>query len=526
MSEKARHRLFNFNDTFEGDKVPRWTKTVYPLTGIGRDAAYTLVNLFFMTYIQYAADLGDHYSLKMGVIAVIMFFCLLWDGLDDPMIGSLIENTHWKWGKYKPWIFIGALTNSVCLALMFTLRPTGWWFVGLFGIFYLVWEITFTFNDIGYWSMLPSLSSDEKERTDLTTLVSVAASIGAFAAGGLIPQLVAGNAVFMYNMCAIVIAGIFFLSQMILVFTCKEHARNQVAEAKQEHAGIGEVWKVLKKDNQVMWMALIILVYYLASALLNAFGMNYFYFSFDYSSGGTFMFEFTVVYALGTIISQALFPLLTKIFKTRNRMMIASFITTCIGYGLFFFVGKVGTLTIFPVNIYVLSAIGLLIFIGQGVFYLCLLMMMANTIEYHEWKTGNRKEAVINSLRPLVAKFSSAVQQGIVYVFLFASGIYAVSKQISDLEVSDLTGEERTEAANNLIAAYQSSAAGGYGMTILKVGMCVLPLILFALAYIAYRKFYTIDEKKYALMREEIKAGRVGANNPHFDANGKEITAK
>jgi len=522
MTEKKRHRLFNFNDTFSGDKIPKWTKWVYPGVGIGRDASFTLVNLFFMAYIQYAADLGDNYGLKMGVIAIIMFFCLLWDGIDDPMIGSLIENTHWKWGKYKPWIFIGALTNSIVLALMFTLRPSGWWFVALFGVFYLIWEITFTFNDIAYWSMLPSLSSEEKERTQLTTLVSVFASVGAFAAGGLVPILVAGNAVKMYNLIAIVIAIIFFLSQMILVFTCKEHERDLPAEAKQEHAGILEMFRVMLKNHQVFWMSMIILIYSLGSALLNAFGLNYFYFSFGYTTGGSLMFTFTVVYAIGTIISQAIYPLFNKFLK-RNQLITLSFISICIGYLLFFLVGKVGPYTIIPVNIFILCAIGVFIFVGQGVFYLTLLLMMTNTIEYNEWKNGSRMESVIYALRPLVVKVSSAIQQGIVYLFLLASGIYAISSQISQLEIAKGLDPSINVTVQADAWIQEFTDTGTMGMTVLKIGMCIVPLALFTLALVFIKKFYTIDEKKYELMREDIKAGRTGTSNPHFDSKGKEI---
>ncbi len=511
------------NKTFSGDKVPTWTKWVYPGVGIGRDSAYTMVNLFFMTYIQYAIDLGDNYALKMGVIAVIMIFCLLWDGIDDPMIGSLIENTHFKWGKYKPWIFIGALTNSICLALMFTLRPSGWAFVALFGVFYLVWEITFTFNDIAYWSMLPSLSSDERERTQLTTLVSVAASIGAFAVGGLVPVLIAGDAVRMYNTIAIVVAIIFFLSQMLLVFTCKEHERNVEEEAKQPKAGVLEMFKVLKKNNQLGVILIVILVYYLGSALLNAFGLNYFYFSFDYEQGGSYMFIFTVVYAIGTILAQAIFPLLNKKWN-RSQLLTYSFIAMIIGYTLFFFVGDIGTVTFIPVHIVTLSLIGIFIFVGSGIFYLDLLVMMTNTIEYNEWKNGDRREGVINAIRPLTAKVSSAMQQGIVYLFLFASGIYTLSSQISKLEVdTTLSDIDRVTQANILIFDFQNSDLGSYGMTILKIGMCVIPMALFTTAYILIRKKYTIDEKKYALMRADIASGRIGPKNPHFDEKGKEI---
>ena len=211
--------------TFTGDKVPRLTKYVYPFSGIFRDAAYTLVSLFLMIYVQFTLGKEGGYQEKMLVITIIMIITRIWDGVNDPMMGSIIENARFKMGKYKPWILIGAVSNAVILALMFTVRPGGWWFVALFGVFYLLWEMTFTMNDIAYWSMLPSLSKNEKTRNQLTTYVALAASIGAFAVGGLLPTIYPGQASSAFFWAGILIAALFLASQLLLVFTCKERAR-------------------------------------------------------------------------------------------------------------------------------------------------------------------------------------------------------------------------------------------------------------------------------------------------------------
>jgi len=512
--------MLKLNDTFTGDDVPKTTKWVYSLSGIGRDASYTLISLFYLMYIQYTGVLDEsQYALQFGVITAIIVLARIWDGVNDPMIGSIIENTHWKWGKYKPWIFLGALTTSIALLVLFLARPTGWGFVAIFVVFYLLWEITFTFNDIAYWSMLPSLSSKEKQRNELTTMVTVFAAVGAFAVGGLVPMFTAGNAVSAYQTIAIVVTIVFFLSQMILVLTCKERARDVEAEKKQPKVSVVEMFRLIGTNRQLMWIALIILTYYLGSSLLNSFGLNYFYFSVNYSDGGSLMFLFTVVYAIGTIASQAIYPLLAKRWK-RRQLIDFSFWATAIGYLLFFFVGKIGPVDFLPMNILILAPIGVLIFAGQGIFYLTILVMITNTIEYNEWTTGDRKESIVFAIRPLAAKFSSSAQQGIVYLFLLAGGILTYTNQIAQLErnkaLGHLTELEVLTAANNLIDQFQNGPLGSWGLTILKIGIVVIPMILFSIAYVLIKKKYTIDEAKYALMLEDIKEGRVGDKNPHL----------
>src|SRR5574344_2165473 len=489
-------------ETFTGSKVPKGTKYLYPASTIFRDASYTLVSLFLLTYIQYSAPLGygwvwnitdavrsnATYYAQWGVITAIIIILRIWDGFNDPIMGWIVEKTHFKTGKYKPWILIGGLTNAVVLYLMFTLQPGGWWYVVFFGVFYLLWDFTFTMNDIGYWSMLPSLSSNEKERNDLTTLVSVCASISA----------------------------LFALSQLILFLFCKEHKRDEKEEKASEGTKFTDMFKILKNNSQTRITTIVICVYYLGSSILNGFGLNYFYFNYGYGNGGSIMTYFTVAYALGTIIAQFIFPALLKKFS-RNQLFTISFYILAIGYVLFYLydlplgngvylglegLGKTSTGAYYG-DIGILCFLGIFIFAGQGLFYLILLVMMTNTIEYNEFKFGERREAVIFSLRPLTAKVASALMSGIVAVGLSVTSLYAISSGISDLEVQkgleEITKEEVISGADSLIDGIAWDQ-----MFWLKFFMCILPLVLFIISYILIKEFYIIDEKYYENMLTEI----------------------
>jgi len=164
--ESARVKQFNRNKWF------------FSLGGIGRDMSYALVGTFLLTYLQFGVSMTlaqfTTLSLLIGVLGRV------WDAVNDPVMGSLIENSHFKWGKFKPWIFIGALFTGVCILLMFNGRFfTGWAFVAYMIAVYLLWEMAYTMNDIGYWSMLPSLTSVKKERDQVSMLTVAFAAVGA-----------------------------------------------------------------------------------------------------------------------------------------------------------------------------------------------------------------------------------------------------------------------------------------------------------------------------------------------------------
>lgn len=501
------------NSTFTGDIVPRKTKWIYSATALGRDAAYTLISLFLITYIQFAAPIGyvngvrdpGLYATQFGVISLIVIIARIWDGLNDPIMGFIIERCHFKMGKYKPWILIGAITNTAVMLVLFLARPEGWAYVVLFGVFYFLWDITYTMNDIGYWSMLPALTSDEKQRNEITTIMSIFISFGAFAVGGIVPMVVGGNAVENYGIIAIVVSVVFLASQLILVFFAKESARNLEQEKISQKTKFGDMFRLLKTNDQLRWIVIVILIYYIASNILNGLGLNYFYLTFNYDVGGSIQFLFTIMYAGGTILAQFLFPVLIKFLK-RNTLLFISFLMMALGHVVFFFIGAplngvepIGKT--YPILLYLL---GIVIFAGQGIFYLILLIMMENTIEYNEWKTGERKEAVAFSLRPLTAKLASSAQQGIVYLTLLVSGALVVTEQISELEVQKGFDPE----LNIITQANAAIANGQHDMVTLAAVMTLVPFLLYVGAYLITRFLYKIDEKKYAQIVKEVDERR------------------
>ena len=113
----------------ENNKLDKRTKWSYCIGATGRDMAYALVSMFLLTYIQYTMKLT---VAQYAVISAIMVVCLLWDAINDPMMGIIIENSHLKAGKFKPWIFIGVILNSLIIICLFTVRPEGWGFVAGF----------------------------------------------------------------------------------------------------------------------------------------------------------------------------------------------------------------------------------------------------------------------------------------------------------------------------------------------------------------------------------------------------------
>jgi len=472
------------------DKRTKWS---YCVGATGRDMAYALVSMYLITYIQYTMKLT---VAQYGAISAILVVCLIWDAINDPMMGIIIENARFKSGKYRPWILLGVILNAIVIVLLFTLRPEGWAFVVFFGISYLCWGMTFTMNDISYWGLLPSLSSDAKERNTLVSLMSIFCCVGQFSIAGVIPIIVAGNAVNAYRIAALVVALCFLAFQLLTFFGVKE--RKRAAENEQKKLSLKDMFKIFLRNDQLVIAGIACLLFNIGNGLLILLGMNFFYFEFGYSEGGNLIFMFTVMYGVGTLISQGFYATIARKFTRRQMLRFLTFAIFA-SYFLFLITGR-----IIPESPIILYIEGFLIFFFQGLFNMNVIVMLNNTIEYDEYRFNERHDSIISAVRSFAVKLSSAINQGIQALILIISGIYAISQNISALEVEKgkglLTSEEVLVAADGFI-----KTATPTQLLIMRIGITLIPVLVIVSADLLLKKKYKIDETEYNRLVKEIE---------------------
>jgi melibiose permease/lactose/raffinose/galactose permease len=470
------------------DKRTKWS---YCIGATGRDAAYALVSMFVLTYIQYTMKLE---VIQFTVISVAMVICMVWDAVNDLMMSSIIENSHYKMGKYRPFIIVGALLNAVVIILMFTVRPTGWSFVLFFCLTYLLWGMTYTINDIAYWGMLPSLSSDPKERDSLVTLMGVFVCIGQFAVAGIVPMVIAGNAIEAFRIIGIIVALAFLIFQTLTFLGVTERERVDNAE----EINFKKMFNILKRNDQLVKSGIAYVLFCVGQQLLLLLAVNFFYFEFGYSESGDLVTLFTVMYGLGTLTAQFVYPVISA---RTGRMKIYS---VCICVLILGYLLLLGFGYILPKNVILLMITGFVIFFCQGLINLAMVVIINNTIEYDEYRFKERHDSIISAIRSFASKFSGALNQGAASLILIVSGIYAVSQNISALEVEvgkgAMTGAEALRRADDIIATVEPVQT-----LILRIGMVAIPLLVMIASWIIIKKGYKIDEKEYARMVAEIE---------------------
>ena len=209
----------------EDKKITRRNLWMFPLGTVGRDVMYNLVTSYLLTFVLFTHQLD---AAQLGAITAIMVAARVFDALNDPIMGNIIERTRTPWGKFKPWLLIGILTTAVVIYLAFNVQLQGWPFVWFFGVIYFLYSITYTMHDIAYWGMVPALSSDANTRNQYTSRATLFAGIGGMVSAAFIPMLTAGdtaiggNAVTAYGRVALLAAIVGPLFLAFTIFGVKE----------------------------------------------------------------------------------------------------------------------------------------------------------------------------------------------------------------------------------------------------------------------------------------------------------------
>ena len=428
------------------------TKWLFATGGIGRDMVYCLVSSYFFIYVQFGLTLSAAQFATLSILIGVLG--RIWDGINDPIMGTIIDGAKLKWGKFKPWIFIGAILTGVLLLVLFNVRPFGtqdvygWIYVGLMVVIYLLWEAAFTMNDIGYWGAIPSLSRDRRKRDKLTALVILCAGIGSGIISIVVGAFSPGNILNAYTIYSIVACAALIICQSMVVFTVKEGPRDD--EKVEEEASLKKTFRIIFKNKQILWISLGLLIYDIGSGILGALIYNLYYLEYGYD--GTFVLVFIGMGVVNMIL-QAFYPKITKRL-TRKQVQFISLILMIVGYAI---IAVLGWTPILPFNPWTLTVGYAILGVGGTYFYIASLINMTNCVEYNEYVTGERNEAVISAIRPLIVKFGSATKSLLTTVILIGSGLYVLSQQISNLETQKsllndkVTKEVSSETIDNLI---------------------------------------------------------------------------
>ena len=456
------------------------SRLAYSLGAFGHDAFFALLSTYFMMYVTgHLFDSGNKaFDNKMvGYVTAIILILRIGELIIDPMIGNAIDRTHTRWGKFKPWVVGGGVISAILLTALFT--PLGGLnlsnpilYLVIFAIIYIVMDVFYSFNDVGFWSMVPAMSFDSHERDKIATFARVGSTIGGQIIGFVIMPMVlffsvkqnggTGDDRGWFIFAAIVAAISAITAIGVGMFT---HEQQSLLRENKEQTKFKDILKILVKNDQLLAIAMSYLFFTTGQTLLNSFELYYFTYILGNSKA------FSILGGLNTavgVISVFAFPLFSGKIG-RHKLFYGAATIEVIGALIFAFAGKSLALVLLGAELF---------FIPQPIIFLVVLMTITDSVEYGQLKLGHRDESLTLSVRPLLDKFGGAVANGVVGMATVAAG---------------MTG------------GATAATVTAHGVSIFKIYMFLIPIALIVVGIIIFALKVKLDEKSHAKIVAELE---------------------
>lgn len=430
--------------------ISNTSKLSYGIGALGKDLACSIIYIYLMFYYT------DVVGLSAAFVGSLFLFARIWDAITDPIMGLIVDNTRSRWGKFRPWILIGTIVNSVTMIGVFICHEfEGVWLYIYASVSYVLWGMTYTMMDIPYWSMIPSLTKEKKERERIVVIPRLFASIAWLLMGAFglkaIELLGDGDSATGFVRVSIAIAVFFIISAIITVVNVKDVVDVKISKPK---IGLKDMFNIITKNDQLRALIGIVLSFNMAMQLAGGFALYYF----AYAIGNKDLFPvFMMLSGAAEIAGLVLFP---KVVASVSRPTVWRL--ACL-FPLLSCVLLLLSGMFMPESHILVGLSGALLKLGSGFSLAMATVMLADVVDYGEYKTGMRSESVIFSVQTMLVKAASAFAG-----FLIGIGLTVIGYVPNEVQDPDTV----------------------FGMRVLMIG---IPFVLVALSFLIYRRYYKLN---------------------------------
>ena len=447
----------------------------YGLGAVGKDMVYALSASYIMYYYQ------DILGLSATFVGFILMIARVFDAANDPFMGVVVAKTNSRWGKFRPWLFTGTISNAFVLYALFAVPAvSGKALMIYFAVMYILWGMTYTMMDIPFWSMIPAVTSTTKDRENLSVVGRTSAGVGYALINVFtvmaVSKLGGGIERTGFRLFALIIAILFVIFILFTCFTIREQK-----EENMQTTSVKEMFKALFNNDQaivtVVTIVLINSALYITSNLLIYF--------FKYDIGGTTWKDaytlFTSVGGISQILGMmVVYPILRS--KLSNTIIFKLGLCLAIfGYAFLLALCLLGYSSVLTM----LMVPGIMIFVSNGILTVLTTVFLANTVDYGEVKTGHREESVIFSMQTFVVKAASGLA-------VFITGVSL-----------DLIGLTSKDGLGEGIPTFTSPLLG------LRLLMTILPIIGLVLALVLFTRKFILTDEKAEQIRKQLEEKKV-----------------
>lgn len=385
----------------------------FSTAGFGRSMIYNLMSTFLLIFYT------DAMQLEFSHAGAIILLTRIFDAFNDPVMGIIVDKTRTKFGKLRPFLLVSPPMILVSTILLFYVPNFGYTGRLVYSAAtYILWAACFTVQDVPFWGMSAVVSPLENERNKLLSTARIFCTIG-----GIVPTLLVGAFTDKlglskgYLLSAILISVVGTSLSWLAFFGTKERV-----EDKKDKVTVKEYFVAYTKNKPLI---LIIISSILGSAMLmaqtsGAYLANYLFSA--YKKQFPVQTVMTVAIGAGMMVAMVLMPVLRKKMSLK-AIYISSAVFGAVVHLIMYFVGYS--------NFYLFLC--MLIFAGLplGIFNVITYAMIADSVDYLEWKTGRRSEGACFACQTFISNLTAGISNFITTQVLEIFG-YVQPERIRD----------------------------------------------------------------------------------------------
>ena len=395
------------------NQIAKTNKSVafsYAMGSVGTNISWYIINNYLNLFYT------DIVTLSAGAISLIMVIARVWDAINDPMMGFIVDRTKSRWGKFRPWLMFAPPFLAVFNILTFTVFPVeGVAKVVLCLVLYIGAGMSYTAVQVPYNSLLNRLSKDSQARMDYVTASQVGSSVIQVVMSAVImPMILFFSASDAPNAKGFFIAVLICNLVMIpFVWLCAKFCKEQVVtEQPQAAAPRRPLMESLKDVAKNKYMLMLLFSLFVGCiAVIGRMSVLSYYVIYVMNSYTLISIMFTTL-TLTQLVGNLFLPIATRKFG-KIRWFLIMMMAWSIGCILLFFIPATNTVLIMVVT----AVIGFAASSSSICFG-----MMADCIVYGDFKMGVRDEGFVFSFQSLSVKLGTAIVGAVAIPLLYAVG--------------------------------------------------------------------------------------------------------
>ncbi|MCR5415764.1 MAG: glycoside-pentoside-hexuronide (GPH):cation symporter [Pseudobutyrivibrio sp.] len=372
-------------------------RIAYGLGDYAGNLVYSLISAFLLVY--YTEACGINAASAASVIAVSRIF----DGVSDLIMGRMVDKTHSKWGKARPWLVRASIPLAICTVLMFSVPAglgDGAKIAYAFITYNLVSTVFYTMLNVPYASLQGMMTTDQYERGVLGNVRMLLATFGTMTINTVVPVLLgafgSSNNHRAWTLTTIILMLAFVTINLITFFVCKERTVD-VSENTTENANQPTVLEALKSlVVNKYWVLQVILLFSMYFMMSTFFGSNYYYAQYVLKRPESYALLSNAL-SLSQMGIMFITPAIMK--KVSKRWLsVAGMVLSAIG---FIITGFAGT------NVSIVLFANIIKGIGFGCGAATMWGVLQDAITYGQWLTGVQAIGMGNSASSFTTKIGS-----------------------------------------------------------------------------------------------------------------------